>query len=567
MKYGSLSQANIDSTVNTYFRVASGDTSERPTQPEDGMIRYNIDHEVTNVGTNSGKGRFEVYHRGGWTPLISLIDFASPKDLFSTGNVTLKVLADMIRDFFVQGMGLIEVNQSSTWGVGAYVSADPATAKSSGKSYMPEAQSASPGAIVNEVPPCIDASPYPGNTTPATNKHWTSRTVQQIQPIFKPIIGDGMIYEIQVTNGGNGYDSNNPPTVIIETGGGEGARVKVEVDKDTISPTYGQITNAIVTETGSGYHPTYTKAYLKGGGGRNAELTLNIDAKGRVVGVNIVSPGELYEAPPSVSLADGGTRAYAEIAGSDIQGGIIQKITVLSRGIDYVAADPIRKPTVKIVSSTGGGAVAEALIGDGKIIDIEVLRGGSGFFATASDPAGNTPSIVLSGNGTGADYRITANDNDGGVIVSTTRASYGSGYTVANAYILPTQTNSNSYVMYSGRVVSVIYEFDLDVFKGCGVPEDKCKDYKIGLFNSLYKAITRYGHLANGNYGRDYLQTVKMVPKWDVTAADQYSEVDSNGNRTYGVYSCKVFLQGVREYYSAACGAVWFGSLTKWRNF
>ena len=116
MKYGALSQSNINSTSDTYFKVASGDTSNRPTVPKDGMVRYNSDHEVTNVGTNSGFGRFEVYYKSQWTPLISLIDFASPGDIYSTGNVTLKVLADMIRDFFVQGMGLIEVNQGSQWG-------------------------------------------------------------------------------------------------------------------------------------------------------------------------------------------------------------------------------------------------------------------------------------------------------------------------------------------------------------------------------------------------------------------------------------------------------------------
>jgi hypothetical protein len=559
MKYGSLSQSNINSTVNTYFKVASGDTATRPTDPEDGMIRYNIDHEVANVGTNSGKGRFEVYYRGGWTPLISLIDFASPADLYSTGNVTLKVLADMIRDFFVQGMGLIEVNQSSTWkGVG-----DPAAAKAGNHSFMPVGNTNAPWGIPNQKPMCINTDDYPGNTGAAS--HHTSRAVQQIQPIYKPVVGDGMIYDIDLTDGGAGYDQNNPPSVVIETGGGEGARIKLEVDKDSISGTYGQIINAVVTETGEGYHPSFTKTYLKGGGGQHGELSLTIDARGRITGVTIDNPGEHYETPPTVSIADGGTRAYAEIASSDISGGVIQKITIISKGIDYIINDPARFPQIKIISSAGGGAVATPLLGDGKIIDVEVLRGGSGFKVA--------PSVVIHGNGTGAQYIVAANNFENGVVTGTTMQDMGSGYTTATATIASTttppttQATSNSYAMYSGRTTSVIFEFDLDLFVGCGVPEDKCKDYNIGLFNSLYKVITRYGHLNNSNYGRDYLQTVKMVPKWDVNAADPYTEKDGSGDRTYGVYACKVFLQGVRPYYSASCGAVWFGSLTKWRNF
>ena len=245
----------------------------------------------------------------------------------------------------------------------------------------------------------------------------------------------------------------------------------------------------------------------------------------------------------------------------DIVGGKVKVVTVVSRGVDYTDSTS-RAPVVEIVSSVGSGATAIAKLGTGKVIDIEVLRGGAGY---PFPPGAANPELVITGDGTGADYRIDASDLEGGAVISTTRYDYGSGYTTGTtvATINPVHTSSNAYVQYSpGNTSSVLYKFDVNIFVGCGVPTSKKGDYKIGLFNSLYKAITRYGHLNSSSYGNDYLQTVKMVPKWDVTAAAPWdTEAD------YGVYECKVFLHGVKHYYSAACGAVWYGSLTKWRNF
>jgi len=504
MKYGALSQSNVNSTSDTYFKVASGDTTGRPTVPRDGMVRYNSDHEVTNVGTNSGFGRFEVYYKSQWTPLISLIDFASPGDIYSTGNVTLKVLADMIRDFFVQGMGLIEVNQSTQWGGATGTSnSDMATAKLNSIAWLPEANRTAPAGVPSAKPLYIDDSAYPGNT--GIGSYHTNKVVQQMQPIFNPIVGDGMIYEIEVTDEGNGYSTATPPIVKINTGGGEGARISLEVEKDSLHADYGKIVSATVDKPGSGYHSSYTKVYLKGGGGKDGAITLNINA-GEITSVTIVNPGELYQVPPTVSVADGGTRAYAEVKDVDIVGGKVKVVTVVSRGVDYTASAS-RVPVVEIVSSIGSGATAIAKLGTGKVIDVEVLRGGAGY---PFPPGAANPELIITGDGSGADYRIDASDIEGGAVISTTRYDYGTGYTPATtvAAIKPEHTSSNAYVQYSHhkQVSSVLYEFDVNIFIGCGVPTSKKGDYKISLFNSLYKAITRYGHLNNSGYGNDYLQ-------------------------------------------------------------
>ena len=530
MKYGRLNQANVGNTAESFFQVAVGASAERPDNPVDGMIRYNTDHEVKNLGSFSGTGRFEVYSDGKWSPLISMIDFAKPEDLYSTENVTLKVLADMIRDFFVQGMGLIEVNQNNS-GTGSPIysntSYDPDKAKTDGFAYMPMKRESLP-----DKPPAIKI-----NSGTSGGSDHSNTLVQQIYPIFKPIIGNGMIYQIDVTAGGTGYDENNPPKVQITTGGGDGGRIEVTVDKDPISGTYGQIINAEVKSRGSGYSSSYTNVYLKGGGGKDGKITVSTVA-GELDSVSIVNAGSEYQGNPVAQIADGGTRAYAE-AVVQPGGGPVTSINVLSRGVDYIHDNPNRFPKVDIVGGGGNGATAVAKIGTGKIVDLEVLRGGSNFV----DDDGVTampPAIVITGNGFGANYEVQANQIDGGVVTGVTMLDMGQDYTEATAYVPASDAKTNAYARHSTGV-SVYFKFDLDLFTACGVPAGNRADYKIGLFTSMYKIITRYGYWNSSNYDRDYVQAIVLKPKWNTSAADPYSDPD------YGVFEGDVKLEGVKH--------------------
>ena len=549
MKYGQLNQANVGNTAESFFQVAVGTAAERPDNPTDGMIRYNTDHQVKNLGSFSGNGRFEVYSDGKWSPLISMIDFARPEDLYSTENVTLKVLADMIRDFFVQGMGLIEVNQNASNGSPIYtnVNYDPSAAKTSGYAYMPESRASLP-----DPPPAITIN---AGTTGGTDH--SNTLVQQIYPIFKPIVGNGMIHQINVTAGGTGYDESNPPKVQISTGGGDGGRIEVTVDKDPINPTYGQIIDAQVMERGSGYSSSYTKVYLKGGGGKDGIITVST-VGGELDSATIVNAGSDYQGNPVAQIADGGTRAYAE-AVVQPGGGPVIRIDVLSRGVDYIHDNPSRLPKVEIVGGGGNGATATAEIGTGKVVDLEVLRGGANFVQSdgvTPDP----PAIFIDGDGFGAEYEVQANQIDGGVVTGVTMVNMGQDYTVADAYVPPSDARTNAYIRHA-KGISVYFKFDLDLFTACGVPAGNRADYKIGLFSSMYKIITRYGHYYKGAYNRDYVQAIVLKPKWDASAADPYSDPD------YGIFEGDVKLEGVRSYYNASAGAVWFSTLTKFRNF
>jgi len=503
-----------------------------------------------------------------------MIDFVNPSDLFSTGNVTLKVLADMIRDFFVQGMGMIEVNQNQIWGFGS--SADLATALADGKFYDP--MGASGTASPQNVPSYMYDANTPGGpatwnatgSVPATpifrnggipDAMLNNKIVQQIQPLFKPVIGDGMIYTITLTNAGAGYTS--PPKVRINTGGGDGAIGKLVVDLNAASATYGQITDAIVESGGAGYRSgSLTKAYLKGGGGEDGEIVCNINS-GKLTSLTITNSGANYVSAPSLTFADGGTRGFITC---DVAGGSIDasKLRILSRGIDY-SNTPGYQPTIEFVSEDSGVTPAEATItlGNGKLIEVQVLRGGSGFKTTPT-------LVVTGGSSTTAACNVQGNQLDGGVVTGVTVVTPGAGYvlgdTTLGVHIDPNQTVSNSTVVATKNAVDFVFNFDFDIFQGCGVPASQKQNYKLGLFTCLYKVLPHYGH---DGYGQQFYQSVSLVPKWNTALPldNKGAGGDQVGEADYGNYTGNMTLQGERAYYISSCGALWFGNLTKFKGF
>lgn len=561
MKYGALSQGDVEIDGKSFFLVASGITSERPAKPEEGMIRYNTELEAANVGDFSGFGRFESYLDGKWTPLVSMVDFVDPADLFSTENVTLRVLADMIRDFFVQGMGMIEVNQNNIWGFGATSDYDDAI--SDNLFFDPMAATGATDAPAG-TPMYMYSDGSLSNGWKTTNSNPSStglqaggmlrnRLVQQIFPIFKPVVGTGMLYEVNLTSGGSGY--TKAPKVVIDTGGGEGAVGVVEVDLDATSGTYGEIIGAGIVEQGDGYRSGgYVKAYLKGGGGEGAVLQPDV-VGGKVVGLTILNPGKNYTSHPAVSFADGGARGFIS---AEVSNGSVTNLTILSRGLDYVDI-PGYQPTIKFVSDEAGvtPATAEVTLGTGKIIDVEVMRGGSGY---ASPPA-----VIVNGNcAKRALVQIQSNQVEDGTITGIDIIDSGSQYDPADptlsVTIVPSDTTTNSVQIASTNAVDFVFDFNFDIFKACGVPGSQKSNYKLGLFTSVYKVLPHYGH---DGYGQQFYQSVSLIPKWDATLSleDQTQQAD------YGKYTGNMTLQGQRAYYMQSIGALFFANLTKFQGF
>ncbi|MDX1532730.1 MAG: hypothetical protein R3230_00830 [Nitrosopumilaceae archaeon] len=98
---------------------------------------------------------------------------------------------------------------------------------------------------------------------------------------------DGSIEHIVVDSGGSGYDSNNPPDVVI-TGDGTGATATATVDSGT-----GEVSKIVITNSGSGYtEATITFQNTFGGTGASATAVLSPvgghghDAKSELGGIH-----------------------------------------------------------------------------------------------------------------------------------------------------------------------------------------------------------------------------------------------------------------------------------------
>lgn len=120
-------------------------------------------------------------------------------------------------------------------------------------------------------------------------------------------LGDS-VETINVTDGGSGYDLNNPPQVTITGGNGSGATAEAVVELDAVVAIN-------VTDGGSGYTslPLVTidppasgeqaTAVAELNGGIQARAIADIDAAGNLDGVVITDPGAGYLNPPHVSIA------------------------------------------------------------------------------------------------------------------------------------------------------------------------------------------------------------------------------------------------------------------------
>ena len=267
----------------------------------------------------------------------------------------------------------------------------------------------------------------------------------------------GGILSIEKTNGGEGYDITNPPTVEFEEDYQLGAtypiftRVKYNgnryvadntgVTSTTTYPTHitgtetlgtvnwtyegesaaatvtvtGSVTSVNVTSGGSGY-TTQPIVSITGGGATSdnqASATAQI-TDGRVTSITIVTGGSGYTSIPTVTITGGGGSGATATA---ICRGPVDAITITDTGSQYTY-----EPTIKLI--TGSGAVAYPSILNGKIESIIVTFGGSGYYGA--------PDVVITGDGVGATAFAQVDLSTNivtGVIVTNKGAGYTAGAT------------------------------------------------------------------------------------------------------------------------------------------
>lgn len=225
----------------------------------------------------------------------------------------------------------------------------------------------------------------------------------QIFPVFNSIAG---VREVYVINGGSGYNANNPPRLRIENCG---TPIREAVLRPIIEGIRGEITAVEILDPGEGYDPLrlvitdadasvkadgqvfldenggidyiqMTKfgdeyfnatAEIKGGGGSGSEL---VPITGLVTGLSIEEFGRNYTENDVNLIISGGGGANATGVASVNRFGEVSRILLTNSGEFFETA-----PIIQLIGGGGGGASAEAYIDLGKITEIELLSGGSGY--------------------------------------------------------------------------------------------------------------------------------------------------------------------------------------------
>lgn len=152
----------------------------------------------------------------------------------------------------------------------------------------------------------------------------------------------------------------------------------------------GSILQVSLRSGGSGYTaaPTVT---VSGGGGSGAVLAAEVSG-GAVSRLTVVDGGSGYTSFPTITFSSPGVRATAVAdTGTLTVLGALTKISLGNGGSGYTSA-----PSVTISGGDGTGAVATAVVADGKVTAITLSAGGSGYTST------NPPTVTISPPGADA---------------------------------------------------------------------------------------------------------------------------------------------------------------------
>lgn len=174
--------------------------------------------------------------------------------------------------------------------------------------------------------------------------------------------------------------------------------------------------------------------------GSGATATAIITPTGTLAQINVTNGGTGYTGTPLVDIVSAtGTGATATAI---VTNGVITGVTLTSPGTGYATA-----PTVSFISGTG--AAASTVLGTGTVIAIQVNNTGAGYVTA--------PTVTITGGGATTDATAVANIANGRV-TSITVTSGGVGYTGAAITVTivggtPT-TNATATALFSGSPVN-----------------------------------------------------------------------------------------------------------------
>ena len=233
------------------------------------------------------------------------------------------------------------------------------------------------------------------------------------------------IKDLTLLSGGKGYSTTNPPVVQVQ------APTKAGSSQATISATVenGAVTALNVTNSGSGYTFTPRITFVQPGG---AKLGAPVITNGQVTSIPVTDGGFGYTTAPTVYIDEPtGTNAIkAALRANLTSEGKVGSITVLNAGQGY--HDGAHQghgggaaPRVAIIDPVGAQVLETVVDGDGRVIRIDLLDGGSGF--------DDVPSVYIVDNRTNGGTGATAVASIfNGQITDINISAFGSGYSAAS---------------------------------------------------------------------------------------------------------------------------------------
>jgi hypothetical protein len=223
-----------------------------------------------------------------------------------------------------------------------------------------------------------------------------------------PIVTFGAVSGFTVTNAGSGYAPLE--TTIDMTGAGNAdADLRPIVNQET-----GEITNVLIINRGTGYlvGDPVPAVYPTGSTGTAFAATVSlVNGTGGILEVTITEEGTGYET------------VYATVEvqhplGSEFEGvvlttaGEVTGVSIQNGGFNY---HPLL-PSAAIIDDTGGGAVLEITESDvvgGAIQSIQIVSAGYGYSQDAEVVI--TPALTSSGSGAMASVTVAADPNNYGI--------------------------------------------------------------------------------------------------------------------------------------------------------
>ena len=183
-----------------------------------------------------------------------------------------------------------------------------------------------------------------------------------------------------------------------------------------------------ITNSGSGYTFTLELLFVQPGG---AKLGAPVITNGQVTSIPVTDGGFGYTTAPTVYIDDPtGANAIKAALRANITDGKVTSITVLNAGQGY--HDGAHQghgggaaPRVAIIDPVGAQVLETVVDGDGRVIRIDLLNGGSGF--------DDVPSVYIVDNRTNGGTGATAVASIfNGQITDINITNFGSGYSASN---------------------------------------------------------------------------------------------------------------------------------------